>query len=62
MAENIWITGVSGFSGQYMVQHIRSVAPNARITGIGRNNPKPANVDKFLNKMINNIRSRHYII
>ncbi len=48
MAKNIWITGVSGFSGQYMVHHIRSVAPETRIIGIGRSDSQSADVDQFL--------------
>jgi len=47
VADTIWITGVSGFTGRYLARYIKSLPERFRIVGIGRVNVENEYVDAF---------------
>ena len=47
MTTIVWITGVTGFTGKYLVDHLSQLSDRPRIIGLGRSDHGPAGLDAY---------------
>jgi GDP-4-dehydro-6-deoxy-D-mannose reductase len=57
MSQNIWITGVAGFTGKHLVNYIRKLNKKDRIIGLDINEKGSSDVDRYYSLDLNNMEA-----